>query len=174
MHIVLTGPESTGKTTLVEKIKDTVDCVIVSEYAREYLRSNGLEYNRQDLRSIAFGQFSAQLSAMNSGSDLIISDTCLLTIEIWEDWKYGTEDPYIQEWKGLQQIDHYLLCKNDLDWEEDPMRENQKDLHKLFEMYQSRILKSGIPYSIISGKNNERFERAIEVVERLKKEVQNI
>ncbi len=170
MHVVLTGPESTGKTTLALQLQAHYDAILVPEYARIYLNEHGPAYEHHDLKAIAFGQFSSQLSAMQSRNELIISDTCLLTIEIWEAWKYRTADPFIQEWQALQQVDYYLLCKNDLAWEADPLREHPDALDQLFQIYEQKIKESGIPYSIIHGQDTARFNKAKEQIERLKKE----
>lgn len=164
-HIVLIGPESTGKSTLAKQLSSYYDAELVKEYAREYLRNNGPDYNQQDLRAIAFGQFTAQLSAMKKGKDLVISDTCLLTVAIWEERKYGLVDEFILEWKSLQQIDCYLLCKPDLPWEADILRESEHELDVLFDIYEKEIKLSGIPFRIVSGEGDLRLENARLAVE---------
>ncbi len=57
--IVVIGPESTGKSTLCEKLADHYNTLWVPEYAREYLEKHGPEYTYEDLYDIAAGQLRA-------------------------------------------------------------------------------------------------------------------
>ena len=164
-HVVVTGPESCGKTTLANFISKKVSGRLVEEYAREYFHEHGSDYKRSDLRSIAFGQFSRQLAALNEDCAIVVSDTCLLTITIWEEWKYKSVDSFIEEWCGLQQVDLYLLCAPDLPWEEDALREAEFTREELFLIYEDRVKETGVPYKIISGDGQIRLDKAIEFIE---------
>ena len=44
--VVVIGPESTGKSSLCEQLANHYKTEWVKEYAREYLLTNGTEYNR--------------------------------------------------------------------------------------------------------------------------------
>jgi len=160
-HIVISGPENTGKTTLSEALQKKIGGIVVPEFARKYLTDYGPSYIRQDLKIIAFGQFQSQLGAISMAEDFVVSDTCLLTIKIWSEWKYGTVDPFIEEWASLQKIDLYLLCKPDLAWEMDPLRENKDDLEALYNRYLEEIKNTGIPFVVIEGQGSSRLDKAI-------------
>ncbi len=162
-HIVITGPESSGKSTLWNHLKQLVDAQFVDEVARKYLDDNGLDYQRQDLQQIAFLQFQKQLEALNANNELVISDTCLLTIVIWEEEKYGSVDIFTEEWFHLQKVDHYLLLKPDIPWVEDPQRENKDDRDRLYDIYLEKIRKSKIPFTVLEGSKEQRFKDAIKV-----------
>src|SRR6185312_14702126 len=58
--IVVIGPESTGKSTLCEKLAEHYNTLWVPEYAREYLEKNGTEYSYDDLLIIAKGQIELE------------------------------------------------------------------------------------------------------------------
>ena len=164
-HIVVTGPESTGKSTLSQILAKEYNGLLVEEFARKYLSENSGQYKRSDLLKIAYGQFQSQLAAINNQDfNVVISDTCLLTIRIWDEWKYGLSEPFIEEWIGLQEVDLYLLCSPDLGWESDDLRESENDLDELFEIYLENIIKTGIPYSIVEGVGQERNQEAINIV----------
>ena len=53
--IVVTGPESTGKSTLCEQLAKKYNTTWVPEYAREYLLKLGRPYTYDDLLIIARG-----------------------------------------------------------------------------------------------------------------------
>ncbi len=54
--IVVIGPESTGKSTLCEKLAAHYNTIWVREYAREYLLTHGTDYSFDDLLDVAKGQ----------------------------------------------------------------------------------------------------------------------
>lgn len=164
-HIVITGPESTGKSTLSRYLARIFDGFLVEEYAREYLSERNGVYNREDLSKIAFRQFQSQLAALNNDEhSVVFSDTCLLTIRIWDEWKFGMIDSFVEEWIGLQQVDLYLLCSPDLPWQDDELRESEYDRDELFEIYLEKIIESGVPYAIIEGIDESRNVEAAQIV----------
>ena len=66
--IVILGPESTGKSTLCEKLTDyftaSRPAAWIPEYAREYLEKNGTNYAYPDLLEIARGQVGLEEDAV--------------------------------------------------------------------------------------------------------------
>lgn len=164
-HIVITGPESSGKTTLSNYLAKEFSGRLVEEYAREYLSEREGVYDRSDLAKIAFGQFQAQLGALNDEeNNIVFSDTCLLTIRIWDDWKFGLSDSFVEEWIGLQQVDFYLLCSPDLPWESDELRESKDDRDELFKIYLENVMDTGVPFAIIEGVGDSRNVEASNIV----------
>lgn len=163
-HIVITGPESSGKTSLWEYLQSSVEASYIPEMARLYLEQHGLDYKRDDLKNIAFQQFQQQLQAHASQSPLIISDTCLLTIAIWANQKYETIDNFILEWMHLQQIDFYILMYPDIPWTYDPQRESEHDRERLFDIYEQEIQKLNVPYKVLKGTRESKQKEALMIV----------
>src|SRR5437868_419346 len=58
--IVIIGPESTGKSTLCEQLANHYNTLWCPEYAREYLLKHGMDYNYDDLLTIARGQVALE------------------------------------------------------------------------------------------------------------------
>lgn len=143
--IVVTGPESSGKTTLAKRLNNEYGIPLVSEFARQYLNQNGPIYNFTDLEKIALCQ-NIQENEKHKLYPLIICDTDLITVEIWAREKFG---------KGLslelpnRSKKHYLLCTPDIEWEADPLRENPKDRDRLFDLYEEFLIKEGLSYEIL-------------------------
>ena len=95
LKIVITGPESTGKSTLTKQLAAHFKVDMVNEYARTYLQNLTTEYTQSDLTEIAIGQISLEDKASKSNSKFIVCDTSLEVIKIWSEFKYGSCDPFI-------------------------------------------------------------------------------
>jgi|TARA_B110000914_G_scaffold223546_1_gene239255 nicotinamide riboside kinase len=149
MHkIIVTGPESSGKTTLCKALSKHFEFSFSKEYARKYLDTLNRDYNQNDLLKIAKGQLQAE-----NGMQLL--DTDLITIKIWSKYKYGSCDKWIlnQIEKQRSEKRFYLLCKPDIPWEADPQRENPNDREELFEIYKKELENLSHNYYIVAGEN---------------------
>lgn len=155
--IIITGPESAGKTTLCENLAKHFKLSFSKEFARFYLEKNGYNYNQTDLLEIAKGQL---LSEKNHQ----ILDTDLITIKIWSEYKYGACYSWILEKINEQKLEKrfYLLCKPDIPWKYDPLRENPDNRDELFEIYKMELEQLGLSYSIIEKEN--RLENSIKKI----------
>ena len=156
--IVITGPESSGKTTLCNDIASHFKLSQSKEYARTYLKKKTMNIMQEDLLRIAKGQ-------LNSEKDNIVLDTDLITIKIWSEYKFGNCDTWIldkiEEQKN--EIRLYLLCKPDIPWESDPLRENPNDRMELFEIYKMELDNLEHNYYIVEGK--DRLEKVIKKID---------
>ncbi len=144
---VFTGPESSGKTSLSSQLAEELGLSWVPEYARSYLDGKTLRYTLQDLDTIAENQIMLELDAVGQ---YIICDTDLLTLYIWKREVFKEDDPALLE--PLRKHNrHYLLCKPNIPWVPDPLRENPFDRERLFDIYVTAIEKSGIPFTVLDN-----------------------
>ena len=149
MHkIIVTGPESSGKTTLCKALSKHFNLPFSKEFAREYLDLLIRDYNQNDLLKIAEGQLTSEQETQ-------LLDTDLITIKIWSKYKYGSCDKWILEQIEKQKSENrfYLLCKPDIPWQADTQRENPTNRNELFKIYKKELESLGHKYSIVKGKN---------------------
>jgi nicotinamide riboside kinase len=101
---------------------------------------------------------------LGEGRKGVVADTDLTVIKIWAEDKFKNV-PLILElaWEA-QQYDHYLLCKPDIPWEADPLRENPKDRDRLFGMYENYLKAKGLPFTIVHGSEEGRWSIVEEVI----------
>ena len=135
LKIVLTGPESSGKTTLAKALAAHYQTVWVPEYARNYLEPLGLDYQEEDLLHIAKGQLDLEEQFANQSKGLLFCDTGLIVLKIWSEYRFGRCHPWILEQLQHRHYDLYLLCSPDIPWHYDPLRQNALDRELLFELY---------------------------------------
>ena len=162
MRVVITGPESSGKSVLAGELAAFFGAPLVQEYARTYLEQRQGAYVQDDLLAIAQGQFAAEEQAIKQAEDLFICDTDLLTIRIWSLEKFGTCDPWIDDHLEPTVESLWLLCSPDLPWQPDPLRENPHDRDRLFERYRSELDVRQCPVVLIHGTGPDRLRLAVE------------
>ena len=122
LKIIITGPESSGKTALCKALSKHFNLPFSKEYAREYLNNLGRQYCQSDLKEIAKRQLKSEQNTQ-------LLDTDLITIKIWSEYKYGRCDKWILDQIEKQKTEKrfYLLCRPDIPWQRDKQRENPSD-----------------------------------------------
>jgi nicotinamide riboside kinase len=163
--IVVTGVESSGKTTLAIDLANKLNARYVSEYSREYLTHLTRPYLQEDLLKITHGQLRSELEAEQNSPDLIICDTSLLVLKVWSEYKYGYCDPWILDQFENHNWDMFLLPHYDIPFEDDPLRENPKDRDVLFEIYLKELERLQIPFHILHGSPQDRLAQAIDAIQ---------
>ena len=166
--IIVTGPESSGKTTLCKALAKHFNIPFTNEFARKYIDTLDRTYTQTDLLKIAKGQLQSEApKPKTKNQKLSIHDTDLITIKIWSQHKYNKYDNWILEQIENQKSENrfYLLCKPDILWEHDPQRESPGNRDKLFTIYKKELGKLGYNYFIVKGKN--RIEKSISKISNL-------
>jgi len=163
--IVITGPESSGKSTLALELANSFKAAHTEEQARAYLTSLGEPYVFDDLLKIAEQQIQTEDKFNEEEYDLLFCDTDLITIKIWSLEKYSKISSKILEWINNRSYDLYLLCRPDIAWEADPLRENPFDRERLFEKHQDELIHYQKNFEIIEGLGEERLNSAVKIIE---------
>ena len=167
LKVVVTGPESSGKTTLARTLAAHYQVPWVEEYARNYIEQLARPYQEADLLRIAQGQTQVEDKAAQNHPPLLICDTSLLVIYVWSHYHYGRCHPWIEQQLARRPVDHYLLCRPDLPWQPDPQRENPHDRPELFARYEKALHEKS--YTVVFGRGNVRLNTAISAVDCLLK-----
>ncbi len=162
MLVILTGPESTGKSTLAEQLAWHFHGLCVPEYAREYLQDLGRAYSEADVLHIARHQRSQMEQYVPQNQKPVFFDTYLEVTKIWLLVRYGSYPEWIDA--SIQSTTNalYLLCRPDIPWFPDVLRENGGGMRdQLYKQYQDELLRAGLNYRIVSGENEARLQTAI-------------
>jgi NadR type nicotinamide-nucleotide adenylyltransferase len=163
-RIAITGPESTGKSTLAQHLAGHFNALWVPEFARQYIGNLNQPYTLQDLENIAKGQLDLQQKTEHQNPEIYFADTELLVLKIWSENAFGVCPTWILEALQNQQFDLYLLMNVDLPWEPDPQREHPHLRQHFFDLYQAELERYNFSYQIISGTDQERYQAAVKAV----------
>jgi len=148
---VFTGPESSGKTTLAERLSADLNLPLVPEFARQYLENKGGKYTLKEIDYIA--QKQRELESEATGNR-VICDTDLLTIYIWKKEVFHVDDSSLLSFLNSP-MRHYLLCEPNIPWVPDPLRENQWDRERLFNLHLTILRQFEAEYSILDAESIE-------------------
>lgn len=167
IKIALIGPESSGKTTLCKTLAQHFNGYWTSEYARDYLTNTSGIYDISDLDIMAQDQFDLWEQVPNH--EICFYDTEMINYKVWSIDKYNICSKLILSLVDSQQFDLYLLCKPDIPYEMDSLREfpNIEKRNNLFELYEEELLKYNFNYIIVNGNYKTRIEKAISIIERI-------
>jgi NadR type nicotinamide-nucleotide adenylyltransferase len=182
LKIVVIGPESTGKSTLCAALASHFSTTWCREYAREYLLTNGKEYSYDDLLLIAKGQLQLEDLAVQEAVELkqpasmaseeqpiLFIDTDMQVMKVWCEFVFGRCHQEILDQILERQYDGYLLCKPDLPWVKDELREypDPETRNTLYHIYRDILINQSVPWFEVSGTDPARTNAAIHWVEQL-------
>ena len=165
-RIAVTGPESTGKSELAEKLAGYYHTLWVQEYSREYLNNINRPYNQDDILAIAKGQLAKEEALISRADKFLFCDTEFIVTKIWSDFRYGNCHHWIIRQIEEHRYDLFLLCDIDLPWQDDPLREHPDKRRELFDLYYNELVERHFPFKVISGFGEERIKRAISEIDR--------
>ncbi len=159
--IAITGPESSGKTSLSAALAARLHARLVPEYARLYLERFGPSYTPEDLVHMAHGQAALELAATARAERLVVTDTSIEVIYVWWEYRLGPPPAWLEQLLQRHRADYYLLCRPDLPWQPDPLRENPHDREALFHRYCRLLERLGRPYGLVEGTGEARLRHAL-------------
>ena len=180
--IVIVGPESTGKTTLCQQLAAHYHSLYCPEYARDYLLKHGAKYQYNDLLTIAKAQLQQEDECAQKLQALLVNspatqnihpylfiDTDMYVMKVWCEFVFDQCHKWILDQITERRYDLYLLCKPDLPWVKDELRE-YPDLErrlKLYHYYKDLLVHQSTPWAEISGNYEERLKQAIAATDAL-------
>lgn len=121
--VVLTGPESSGKTRLAAHLQERFGGLRVDEYVREYIEQVQRDTCYADIEPIAREQLRREDLARAEQPPLLLLDTHLLSNLLWSRTLFGQAPVWLEAALGQRQYHlHLLLAADGMPWQADGQR----------------------------------------------------
>ena len=161
--VCLYGPESTGKSTMAEKMAKHYRTVFVPEVARELITSNDITID--DIIKIGQAQTNRVKEMTNIANKIVFCDTDLITTKIYAKYYLNQVPDILNKLENEISYDLYFLLDIDVAWVADHLRDFGDRRLEMFNLFKSELDKRGINYILISGGYEEREEKIIKIID---------
>jgi HTH-type transcriptional repressor of NAD biosynthesis genes len=167
-RVCVIGSESTGKTTLCERLARHYATSWVAEYGREYtmikMRQGQLgRWHPDEFVHIACEQQRIEDEAARSANKVLICDTDAFATEIWYE-RYLSHPP--ESWPLVTtEIDLYLIPFPDVPFVADEIRDGEHMRYWMYERITSELSERGWPFAVLQGSYSERDAQAIAAID---------
>lgn len=174
-RIVVTGGESTGKTTLAAALAKALGSLWVPEYSRTYAEQVGRALTSADVEPIARGQVAVEDAAIERwraqfgprrDAPPLVLDTDLVSTTVYAEHYYGACPEWIMAAARERLGELYLLCEPDLPWEADGVRDQPAARRQLHEAFGRRLREMEAQVESVSGVGEKRVRSAMAAVAR--------
>ncbi|MGE7955336.1 AAA family ATPase [Pseudomonas sp. NPDC089530] len=168
--LVLTGPESSGKSWLSGHLQAHFGGIQVGEYVRHFIEREQRDTCLADIPQIAQGQLAWEDQARARQPQLLILDTHLLSNMLWSQTLFGACPDWLEPALLARHYDlHLLLSPEDVGWSDDGLRCQPELSERLvfFKATADWLVQHNQPFEVIRGDWEQRRQRAFELVERL-------
>jgi len=162
--VVILGTESTGKTTLTQKLSTHYKCSYVFEAAREII-ANSNSFSLDDLHLVAKEHSKRIDQAVIGESPLVIIDTDIHTTKSYSNFTFDKELEVSDDIYNSNKADLYLYLNNDIEYLQDGTRLNETVRNLLDVSHRQVLTAHNINIIEINGNWQERFEKAVEQID---------
>lgn len=175
--VVVTGSESTGKTTLAAQLADALGSAWVPEYSRAYAEAVHRPLTADDVSPIARGQVAAEDEALarwsttwgaNAAWPPLVLDTDLISTTVYAEHYYGSCPDWIMSAARARVGSLYLLCEPDLPWSADGVRDQPSARERLHAAFRNRLVDFAVTVAPIRGRGPARLTAAMLAVDSLR------
>ena len=167
-RVVVTGAESTGKTTLARRLARHYATVWAPEYLRVFVEQEKAAPEEGDAWSIARGHLAQERKLAHRARRVLFLDTDLILTCIYQAFYFGSCPDWLSKASAERAADLYLVANTDIPWMEDP---GQRDGPHVRAAVHTRLVEElrrrNLPFRLVSGTIEQRLQQAARAVDRL-------
>ncbi|MBS1715231.1 MAG: AAA family ATPase [Armatimonadetes bacterium] len=182
-RVVVTGAESTGKTTLARRLAERFGTEWVPEYGREYWETVKLggsaitdiatfrvpEWQSEEFVLIAETQQSREDAAARRAEKVLFCDTDAFATGLWHERYMGSRSPEVEAVGRRRRPDLVLLCAPDVPFVQDGFRDGESVRTTMHGTFLIRLAEGAIVPRVLTGDWKAREVRAVRAVQSLMK-----
>jgi NadR type nicotinamide-nucleotide adenylyltransferase len=167
IRIVLTGSESTGKSTIAAQVAQHYGVEVVPEFVRRFAQEKATPIAFSDHGPIARGQMALEDEYLGRATQLLIQDTDLLSTVVYCRHYFGRCPAWLEEAASTRRPDLYLLCETDVPWMADGVRDRGHLRNEMQQLFVAAVHASKTPSRSLRGTPESRLAAAIGVIDAL-------
>lgn len=170
--IAIVGPESAGKSTMVEELADHFGSETVNEYGRTLSEVKENDLTKEDFFTIMRSQQALiDIAEEKATSLFVFIDTEAYTTYLFSKIYLGEYMNEILEFGHNQDIDHYIVLSPNVEWVDDGTRVlgDQEKREQFFEEIVNILDKQDKSFEVVEDMDyRERFWRSVHAVNTVK------
>lgn len=166
VKVIIGGTESTGKSTLTDKLAAHFNCTKVEEAGRDIIE-NSNSFTIDDLQKVAREHASRIKRAVTGNSPLIIIDTDINTTRSYCMHFFQKELEVTADIEHVNKANLYLYLTSDAEYFQDGTRLEEDERNTLDLSHRQILQDHHIDIVEINGNWEERFKKAIAEIEKL-------
>jgi nicotinamide riboside kinase len=168
--IAIVGAESTGKSTLAQDLAlelrraTGLRCTAVAEHLREWCERAGRTPRVHEQAAIARTQL-ALIDAARLDHELVIADTTPLMTALYSQLLFDDRSLLASALEAQRRFALTLLTALDLPWVPDGLQRDGAHVQAPVDAaLRQALIRSGLPWSVVSGRGRDRIEAALTAV----------
>lgn len=161
--VVITGAESTGKSTLAAALAKEFGATLSLEFARAYAERVQRALDASDVESIAQGQLANEDAAIaRAAGGMAVLDTDLRSTLLYAQHYYGQRQvpAWLRAAVEARRVALYLLCDDDVPWRPDPVRDSAEARSAMQRRIAASVRASEAPVVLVRGTPDERLKQS--------------
>ena len=167
-RVVITGAESTGKTTLAQALASYYSEPWTEEYVRNYVDRLDRSLQPEDLEPIARGQLTTEDAKLEQARRLIIHDTNIMSFIVYARHYFNAELDWVNQSFKERNYSLYMLCAPDIPWESDPsQRDSPEAREQLYDIFKTQLKSLKLPHLEIQGSKEGRLQQAVTIINKM-------
>lgn len=164
--VVLLGTESTGKSTMAEKLAADFKQPLLREAGRDLIPDSS-DFRLEDLYRVVEAHQALLEAALAPLPALLIMDTDLHITQSYAQFSFGQYLYLPEHYYATQQADLYLYLRMDVPFVQDGSRMPEADRAALEAQHRETIAHYQLPIVEIYGSWEARWEQALAAIEKL-------
>ena len=172
LRVCLVGAESTGTTSLAQKLAAHYGTLWVPEYGRDYTEARKVAGARYEWKSpefvhIAIKQQEHEDMVAKQARRVMFCDTDALATAIWHERYMGSWSHEVEGIAEHRQYALYILTEPDIPFVQDRIRDSELLRGWMTDRFRVELTRRNRPWILVKGTMEDRLALAIKAVDRL-------
>jgi len=172
-RVCIVGAESTGKTTLAQKLAEHYQTNWVPEYGREYCVEKWKDGNitddwvSEEFVTIAWEQGRREDHAARSANKVLICDTDPFATSIWHERYLNNRSIEVETIANSRRYDLYILTGDEIPFVQDGLRDGEHVRHWMHKRFIEALTEKCRPWVLATGDLADRISQAARHIDKI-------